>query len=379
MGLDGKRILIISPQAWDKVRVSKHHYAITLAEMGNKVYFLNPPSSEVRKIQLTPSGIEGLAIVQYRPFFPMNIRFRFPGVFSMLMAIQVKQLVKFLGPLDIVWCFEPNLYGNLRLFSAKVKIFHPVDVFTNSHAEKVAGSSDIIFSVSPTILHHFQHLGKPSHFVNHGLAQDFVLRTKVHDVKPLTPGKVRIGYVGNLLIPYLDRVLLKGIIMACPDVEFCMIGPYAKGQSSLGSGSDEAEAFISFLQTCKNVKLFGPLGSAALADQLSEMDGFLICYSDQYPGYDLSNSHKILEYLSSGKAIITTPILAYLDKTDLINMPVGLKHDVYLRFFVEAIRNLEKLNSEELQRKRKELALANTYRDQVAKIGKILTTLNLIE
>lgn len=379
MGLNGKRILIISPQAWDKVRVSKHHYAITLAEMGNQVYFLNPPSSEVSGIQLAQSGIDGLEIVQYKPFFPINVRFRFPGIFSMLMSVQVKRLTKVLGHLDIVWCFEPNLYGDLNLFGAKVKVFHPVDVFTNQHAEKVARSSDVIFSVSPTILDHFQHLGKPGFFVNHGLAQEFVARARAGDGRQRNDGKVKIGYVGNLLIPYLDRVLLKGIILACPDVEFYMIGPYAKGQSSLGTGSAEADLFISFLKSCHNVKLLGPLGSAALADQLSLMDGFLICYSNQYPGYDLSNSHKILEYLSSGKAIITTPILAYLDKTELVSMPVGLNDDAYLPFFVDTIGKITLLNSAELQQKRKALALSNTYRDQLAKIEAILTKLKLIE
>ena len=43
MQLTNKTILVISPQAWGQMYLSKHHYALTLAQLGNTVYFLNPP------------------------------------------------------------------------------------------------------------------------------------------------------------------------------------------------------------------------------------------------------------------------------------------------------------------------------------------------
>ena len=45
--LRNKTILIISPQAWGKMFLSKHHYAIELAKRGNAVYFLNPPGENI--------------------------------------------------------------------------------------------------------------------------------------------------------------------------------------------------------------------------------------------------------------------------------------------------------------------------------------------
>lgn len=377
--LSGKRILVISPQAWDKVRVSKHHYAITLAEKGNTVFFLNPPSDEGPSMRQEETSYPGLSIIHYRPFFPVAIRFRLGWLFRRLMAVQVKRLMREIGGVDIVWCFEPNLYADLEIFGARVKIFHPVDVFTQDHAVKVAKSADVIFSVSPTILSYFSHLGKPGYFVNHGLGKDFVLRAlERREVFPPMGEKRKMGYVGNLLIPYIDRDLLRNVIEGCADVEFHMIGPYASGQSSLGSGSNDAEAFIRFLLSCSNVVLTGPMGSAQLAERLAKMDGFLICYSNKHAGYDLSNSHKILEYLSAGKAIITTPVLAYLDKTELVTMPVGLPEEEYPRFFIDAISNLENLNTDLMQEKRRQFALENTYQNQVARIEQILQELKLI-
>src|SRR5450755_3125876 len=59
MPLKNKTILIISPQAWGQMYISKHHYAITLAKLGNTVYFLNPPELEnakqAREIEISKS------------------------------------------------------------------------------------------------------------------------------------------------------------------------------------------------------------------------------------------------------------------------------------------------------------------------------------
>lgn len=42
---NNKTILIISPEPWGKMMISKHHYALELAKLGNEVYFLNPPNN----------------------------------------------------------------------------------------------------------------------------------------------------------------------------------------------------------------------------------------------------------------------------------------------------------------------------------------------
>lgn len=378
MGLSGKKILIISPQAWDKVRVSKHHYAISLAENGNTVYFLDPPTDSVNGITVTGTGINGLSVLRYRPFFPVSIRFRFGAAFRMLMRIQSKKIVDHLGGVDIVWCFDPNLYADLGKFKAPVKIFHPVDVFTHAHARRVAASADVIFSVSPTILEAFRDSGKPRYFINHGLGKDFVAAALKEDKSHVIKGDLQVGYIGNLLIPYMDRSLFRKVIEDCPEVRFHLIGPYGNGQSSLGDGDKEAMEFIAFLKSCPNVILYGPLGSAELSSRLLEMDAFIICYSDKYPGYDLSNSHKILEYLSTGRPVITTPILAYMDKQNIVTMPVGLDSEQYPSFFVEAIRNAPALTDPSLQEKRKQYALSNTYAHQLQRIEDILSDLKLL-
>jgi len=41
--LRNKKVLVLSPQSWGKMRISKHHYALKLAALGNEVCFVNPP------------------------------------------------------------------------------------------------------------------------------------------------------------------------------------------------------------------------------------------------------------------------------------------------------------------------------------------------
>jgi energy-coupling factor transporter ATP-binding protein EcfA2 len=55
--LKGKNILVISPEAWGKSKLSKHHYALTLAAIGNKVWFLQPPNALAYKVEtIRPMG-----------------------------------------------------------------------------------------------------------------------------------------------------------------------------------------------------------------------------------------------------------------------------------------------------------------------------------
>ena len=62
-----KRILIISPEPWDHIPVSKHHYARKLAKLGNRVYFLNPPGQQN---SLREDG--GVVVVDYKTIRGVN-------------------------------------------------------------------------------------------------------------------------------------------------------------------------------------------------------------------------------------------------------------------------------------------------------------------
>ena len=42
--LNKKNVLIISPNFWGNVHITKHHYSLELHKLGANIFYLNPPS-----------------------------------------------------------------------------------------------------------------------------------------------------------------------------------------------------------------------------------------------------------------------------------------------------------------------------------------------
>jgi glycosyltransferase involved in cell wall biosynthesis len=362
-----KRVLLISPQPWNHIHVSKHHYALELARRGNTVYFLEPPCDDIRSIQVVRvPGQERIHVVRYRPQFPFKIRFHARPFFDFLIRSLIRQIRKSLGePIDVVWCFEFNLFSNLRRFGADVAIYHPVDPVSTPHQINVARSADVVLSVSESILSQFEGVNENRWLVNHGLAGDFVelAESRLHETyEPNNP--IRAGYVGNLLRPSVDRPVVSRLVEEFPLVEFHFWGP-----NSGGSTVSESNNFISFLRSQPNVVLHGVRTPTELAREICSIDFFLLAYCKDVTIYDRSNSHKLLEYLSTGRVTISSPIDTYRDKPELILMPDGENNDDLPRLFRHAIRHLPELNASASSRQRIEYALDNQYSNQIDRIA----------
>jgi hypothetical protein len=357
--------------------LSKHHYTIELAKRGNRVYFLNPPEeTEGRKlkkdIEITPSEtIPNLYFIQHRLFFPYNIKFHAQHLYQWLMGFHIRKLLKALPELDIVWSFDlGNLYP-LKLFGKKpYKIFHPVDEPLDAEAINSALGSAIILSLTPEILEKYKELPAPRHFINHGLPAAFLKEYPNGEIHK----KIRVGISGNFLRPDLDRDTIIKIIEANPDLEFHFYGSYKQSQSNIGGGEDpETIQFIERLAGNPHVVLHGALPTPELAAALFGMDCFLICYDikkDQSKG---TNYHKIMEYLSTGKTIVSNNVTTYQGMPDLLRMPESRENNALLpALFRETVQNLSFYNSPELREKRKAFARENSYPRQLDKIEALL-------
>ena len=140
---------LFSSQAWGNMLLSKHHYAITLAKRGNKVYFINPPLNHFAKVKVDQSEYsENLFIVSFG--FPGIQRFRFhvQYVFSLLNKFNIYRVKNnTVKRPDIVWNFDFNGYCNYDMFPHSVKIAHPVD-FIPQNLKKNLKGADIMFSVA---------------------------------------------------------------------------------------------------------------------------------------------------------------------------------------------------------------------------------------
>jgi hypothetical protein len=233
-----------------------------------------------------------------------------------------------------------------------------------------AEGADIIFSTSTDILDRYTGAGIPSFFIEHGLANEFI------SVKPevsVTDSPVRIGYSGNLLRHDVDRSVFLKIIRENPSVIFECWGSSGLNDRNLdGSVDDLTLRFINELKACPNVVVHGSVPPDVLARSIICMDGFLVCYDLDAMNPIGPNYHKLIEFFSTGKVIISSYINHYAGRPELIQMVDKFGSVSLPDLFRSVIGDLAFFNSDEKTRIRKEWAFSNTYDKQIDRIEKCL-------
>jgi hypothetical protein len=382
--LTGKVVLILTPQSWGDILLAKHHYALELAKRGNEVYFLNPPDNHhwswrkrQKRISIEPlSDHPNLFIIHQELYFPYGLKFHSRYLYNLLIKKQIWQITRTIPkPLDILWSFDLGNLFPIPFFERKLfKIFHPVDEPRDRNAILAGTGADILFSVTREIIEKYESLQIPSFFINHGLADEFLDCGAGHKIQQ---GSINVGLSGNFLRPDLDRKLLLRIIYENPEVTFNFYGIYEITQSNIGAAEGEdAENFIGNLRELENVKLHGVFKKVDLARSLNQMDALLICYDMQMDQSKGTNYHKVMEYLSTGKVIISNNISTYRDYPELIRMTESRSNNEALPFlFRETIADLGKWNAEELANNRINFARNNTYGKQLDRADKIISNL----
>lgn len=359
MDLKHKTILIISPESWGVNFVSKHNYALELHNQGCNVYFLNPPG---RKNELSKS--EGISIVDYETRF-RGIN-RLPSKIKDILNKKLVNRINQIAQVDswhMVWTFDPYRFQNLTIFNAKHNVFFSVDLIHNSFDIELTNNTNLHLSTSAEFVEKFKHLGKKITVINHGLADHFVK----YKYQPWqTKNSINAVYVGNLLIKTIDWCSLFIILEDNPDVMFTFIGPYSK--SNLSSINNSSK--IAKLKTLRNVKLIGEVPSIELPMHLETADLFIMCYDAANHKTEVSNPHKVLEYLSAGRVVVANYTAHYKDKYELLEMTEKQKE--LPKLFKNVIDNIEKYNNPQLQEKRKKFAMANSYKAHVKEILELL-------
>lgn len=380
MQLTNKKILIISPQFWGKMFISKHHYAIELAARGNEVYFLNPPNANLSDEFLVDEvDIDNLYIIHHKLNFSYKLKFKSAWLFHWNMKRHINKLKKYIDiKFDIIWSFDlGNLYPFYLFSKEAVKIFHPVDEPLNKTAVNSAKGSQIIFSTTNEILAKYHKYSVPKFQINHGLKDIFL------SVKPTinNSDKLKIGFSGNLLRRDIDRETLLEIIKQYPQFEFNCWGSYNIEQSNISGSSDSStKQFIKNLRSLPNVTLHGVKITEELAVAYQQIDVFLICYkviNDKSIG---ENYHKTLEFLSTGKPIVSHNFSSYRNKLQLVQMDATATDNKNLHLlFKEVVNNLSKYNTTELINARKKFAADNIYQRQIDRIECLINLCEIYE
>jgi glycosyltransferase involved in cell wall biosynthesis len=310
------RVLIISPQQWGTMRVTKHHYAIELAKLGHEVFFLEPTEANWKwkksRFEVRHSDVEGVKLLNQNINVPYNLKFHAKNVFDFFIKRHIKKLESEIGPLDLVWSFDLDNLMPLKYFNNdSKKVFFAADWPLTIGGVKAAENANLIVSIAQEILDQYPNSNQTVKLLlDHGVADCFIEEGK----KPFNKAddKIRIGMSGNFLRPDIDRPVLLEIIHSNPEIIFECFGAYEASNSNLGGSNNfETLDFINQLKSEQNVVLHGMVSPEVLSRELRRMDAFLICYDvlkDQSKG---TNYHKVMEYLALGRPIISNYLSRY--------------------------------------------------------------------
>lgn len=362
MDLKNKSILIVSPEPWGINHVSKHHFALELARYGAYVYFIDPPTKENQIHQVS----KRLTVVKYKNRFrglnriPNSIRIH-------LLRWQINRLLKLVGkPIQIVWSFDPFRFQDLNLFKAAFTIFHSADYIDSKWDLYIAKRVELVLATSEKILERYQNINVPKYNIGHGLSNYFINPiSKVPISFERNSNRIAVGYCGNMLMQYLDRPLLSKIIRENQHMDFYFIGPYTYNNLTT-SISDEATSFVEFLKNQSNCFLLGPKPSSQLFWYLRQVDILLVCYQPDSIAYP----HKILEYLSTGRVVVSNYLSEFDSYPGVVIMSTVTKD--LSRVLYEVAMNLDNYNHEDAANNRIAFANDRSYKNKILEVENLL-------
>lgn len=352
MLLQNKNILLISPEPWTHLFVSKHHYAIHLGKRRNSVFFLNPPS-ENKSVEKTEYN--NVFSVHYNGFVK-GLRFYPSFLQKYFIRKKFNELQKQCGvKFDCVWSFDNSVFFDFSFLPKHVLcISHIVDHSQDFQLERAAATARFCMGVSQLIVNKLSRFNKCTFLMPHGIT---VSLTDPQPQKLTGRNLIKAVYAGNLDSKLIDRDLLFLLIDKFPQVDFVFFG-------TGGSAWPKRE----------NVFLAGKVPAEKLEEHLVSADVLLMIYNSEKFPEQLTNSHKILEYLHAGKVIVSSYISDYASHEELLCMAKA--NEELPKLFSQVISSLPSYNDPQKVNQRRQFARQNTYTKRLLEIENIIQNLN---
>jgi glycosyltransferase involved in cell wall biosynthesis len=360
MKFEALHIWIISPEPWGVNFLSKHHYAFELAKMGNFITFIETEHTE-NLLKVAPEhknirllGWKSGKGQRYLPNFISRILQRRESK-------KIQRLTKHKP--DLIWSFDNSRLYQLNALEPGAKcIHHVVDLNQQFQLKQASKTSDLGVCTTRFIQELMIPYQPNTIVMHHGCQLRQVAAWQPHHRNST------VMYLGNLMIPLLDRELVLQAIEDHPEVEFRFVGSFGADNLNNRVPKDSVK-FIKQLMEFSNVVLTGAVSQDHLDRELSKADLFIIAYKTE-EAEQVANPHKLMELLSTGRAILSNELDSFKDQTDLISMaPNGEEWLVQLSHL---LRRIPEINSPEVAHNRQKFALNHTYAKQIARIEKAL-------
>jgi hypothetical protein len=362
--LQHKKILLISPEAWGKSKVSKHHYAIIAGKFGNKVWFLQPSNAFNSIAEPIPQHIT-----------LVEDRYRFRGLRrlpTLLRKLIFKRLIKKMESdlqtqFDVVWNFDNSRFYDLDCFDAELTIHHCMDYHYHFQFERASRSADICFGVTDGIVENLKKYNPNSFFIHHGY-QEVIGST--YSLMPSTQ-KLRAVFVGNFMRKDIAWNWLHQVTTQFDNIHFYFVGNY--GISNLSQTIDpDITKQIEEISQHPNVTFMGELNESDSWSAICQSDILFAAFrADRYPEI-FANLHKIMTYLATGKPIVINRIMQFESTPNLLLM--AYSEDEFIAHFKLLSTKPETQFGEFARKNRIEFAYNNTYEKQFARIDQLIST-----
>lgn len=349
-----RSVLIISPEPWDHIFVSKHHYAVHLAQRGNQVYFLNPPTGS--PVSITDTEYLNLRVINYSGF-AKGLRLLPVFVQKWLIKRVFDKIQQLTGPLEVVWSFDNSVFFNFDALPDEVlKISHIVDLNQDFEFEMACRTADICFGTTRYIIERQKKFNPNSHFIHHGLSTSRVDNSK--SIKLPGKNKVKALYLGNLSMAYIDWEVIWQAARTI-DIDFIFIG---SNQSIVDLSVNPLHTFKQQVLSLENAYFLPSIGSAQIQGHLKVADVLFVAYQQSHHK-DQANPHKMMEYMSSGTPVITSYTEEYADMADCVAM--SRNNSDWPDLFRNVVENLDQWNAKSMITKRTDFAANHTYDRQL--------------
>jgi glycosyltransferase involved in cell wall biosynthesis len=354
MRITDRDILLISPEPWEGLRMSKHHVAEALVAAGNRVCFLGPPD-DARSARLSGEG--ALRMAHYRHWLPgVNRAPRWVQRWYYLHLIRRLEVLRG-ARFDLLWCFDTS---RLRFFpdGPWLKLLHLVDLDILFTGDGLVRSADVVVATTDPIVRRVKAIDPsvPAINVGHGLDGRWLEAAPLE--RPAAPGSPRtVAYASEFYNTYIDWVAVVRIVEAHPDLRFLFIGPYDPGYP---------DAHFQRLRGLPNAEFTGLVTKDVLVGLLRNADLLWYCFKAE-AAEQCANPHKVLEYLSTGAPIVGSRTIEYERHAGLIEMAEGT--EAMVGCFASAVVRFAELNTPERRTARRTFAADRTTRRLIERIG----------
>lgn len=361
--LKNKNILIISPESWGISFLSKHHYALILAELGNRVWFLNAPHNPTIGLskEITEQTFGRLHLLN--DITPKGIRFMPKFLQKIIMRRLMNRLEKAAGAkFDLIWSFDNSRFFHLDCFDS-YSIHHVVDLQMDFNLREACMSADLCLGVTSEIASRMKLFNSNSHLIRHGWRQpiDVISKLQPNSDRP------RAVYLGNLLMKSFDAELMLRLAKTYQNCDFILIG--STTTNHLTRDVDfERLATLALLKACPNVKFIGELFYDEAFATINVCDIMLLMYFNFNRPFD--NSSKLMSYLSTGKVVVSNPVSEY-SNTDLLCFAAD--RDSFIELFGRVVSDLDFWNSNKKTTERKNYVQQYSYSNLISEIDSLIT------